>query len=93
MICACSFWVGLGDVPMLSGRLLWLLDCGLIVSVRGLVLGVCGFAVVGLFYSGIGWPDSGAWCCLLLHCVGGLCFRCGGFVLVFWWVWWLRACL
>lgn len=46
MICACSFWVGLGDVPMLSGRLLWLLDCGLIVSVRGLVLGVC----VGLLW-------------------------------------------
>lgn len=44
-----------------------------------------GFAVVGLFYSGIGWPDSGVWCCLLLRCVGGLRFRCGGFVLVFWW--------
>lgn len=52
-----------------------------------------GFAVVGLFYSGIGWPDSGAWCCLLLRCVGGLRFRCGGFVLVFWWVWCLSACL
>lgn len=52
MICACSFWVGLGDVPMLSGRLLWLLDCGLIVSVRGLVLGVCGFCCGGFVLFG-----------------------------------------
>lgn len=90
MICAYSFWVGLGDIPMLSGRLLRLLDCGFIVSVRGLGFRcLCCLTVVSLFYSDIGWLAS---VCLVLLTIAlrwwfwvlgvGLCLFSGG-------IWWL----